>query len=405
MEFRNTTLPNGLQIVAECNPHAYSTSIGFFVRAGSRDEVADVAGVSHFLEHMVFKGTPRRTAEDVNLELDELGANSNAYTSEEQTVYYASVLPELLPPTLDLIADILRPSLRPEDFETEKKVIIEEIRKYDDQPPYNAHEKCMATFFAGHPLANSILGTEASITALSLEQMHAYHRSRYSPSNIVLAGAGRIDFEELERCVEQTCGAWEPYAVERVVSSPIGHIDVQTETRSQATQQYVVGISAAPAADDPRRFAARLLAMILGDETSSRIYWELVDRGLAEYAGCAVYEFQGVGILMTYLSCEPAAAERNREIMQQILESISKEPIREEELMLAKNKACAHLVLQAERPSSRLFAVGNAWVQRGRYMSVPESVQGYRDVTRDDILNVVEAFAPSRQAVYSVGPL
>ena len=157
MEFRSHVLDNGLEIVAEVSPPSYSASLAFFVRAGSRDETADIAGVSHFLEHMVFKGTARRTAAQVNLELDELGANSNAYTSEEQTVYYATVLPELQSPTLDLLADILRPTLRDDDFQTEKKVIIEEIRKYDDQPPYGAHEKCMAQYFGDHPAGQQCL--------------------------------------------------------------------------------------------------------------------------------------------------------------------------------------------------------------------------------------------------------
>ena len=129
MEFRNQTLDNGLQVIAECNPNAYSSAFGFFVNTGSRDETDVISGVSHFLEHMVFKGTPKRTAADVNRELDEIGSQSNAYTSEEHTVYYASVLPEFQANVVDLLGDIMRPSLRKEDFEVEKKVILEEIAK------------------------------------------------------------------------------------------------------------------------------------------------------------------------------------------------------------------------------------------------------------------------------------
>ena len=136
MQFRKHVLDNGLQIIAECNPDARSISIGYFVRTGARDETDEVAGVSHFLEHMMFKGTPTRTAEQVNLEFDQLGADYNAFTSEEQTVYYAAVLPEYQSRTVELLSDMLRPSLRSEDFDTEKKVIVEEIRMYLDQPPY-----------------------------------------------------------------------------------------------------------------------------------------------------------------------------------------------------------------------------------------------------------------------------
>src|SRR6476646_10151092 len=147
MPFRQHTLDNGLEIVAETSPDAYSSAYAFFVRTGARDETADVSGVSHFLEHMVFKGSANRSAAEVNRDLDDLSASSNAFTSEEQTVYYATTLPDDQEPILELLADMMRPALRQEDFDTEKQVILEEIAKYDDQPPYGAHETCMAAFF------------------------------------------------------------------------------------------------------------------------------------------------------------------------------------------------------------------------------------------------------------------
>ncbi|MEX0678298.1 MAG: pitrilysin family protein, partial [Pirellulales bacterium] len=144
MEFLEQRLANGLRIVAECNPEAHSTALGFFVETGARDENDAIAGVSHFLEHMMFKGTPTRTAQDVNREFDEIGAHYNAFTSEEHTVYYAAVLPEYQTAAVELLCDIIRPSLREEDFDTEKQVIIEEIRMYEDQPPFGADDKCRA---------------------------------------------------------------------------------------------------------------------------------------------------------------------------------------------------------------------------------------------------------------------
>ncbi len=153
MEFRKHTLPNGLQIVAECNELALSTALGVFVSAGARDETDEVAGVSHFLEHMAFKGTPRRSAEDVNREFDEIGAHYNAYTSEEHTVYYGTVLPEYQRACVDLLTDIVRPSLRTEDFEMEKQVIQEEIQMYLDQPPYGTDDQVKQLCFGDHPIA------------------------------------------------------------------------------------------------------------------------------------------------------------------------------------------------------------------------------------------------------------
>ena len=210
IEFKNETLDNGLTILAECNRDALSAAIGFFVKTGARDEEDNVAGVSHFLEHMLFKGTPTRSADDVNREFDELGAYYNAFTSEENTVFYAAVLPEYFDQTVALLADIMRPSLREDDFEMEKQVILEEIFMYEDQPPFGADEKARAEFWAGHPLARSVLGTTDTIRDLSAEQMRDYFRRRYTPGNVILAATGAVDFDELTHLAATFCGNWEP---------------------------------------------------------------------------------------------------------------------------------------------------------------------------------------------------
>ena len=167
MPFHTHTLANGLQIIGETSPAARSVAIGFFVRTGSRDETPEVSGVTHFLEHMIFKGSERRSYLDVNLDFDRIGAHYNAYTSEENTVFHAAILPEYLPQAVDLLADILRPSLRRQDFEMEKKVIIEEIGMYEDQPMWCAYDLAKKAFFADHPLGNSILGSAASVAGLT----------------------------------------------------------------------------------------------------------------------------------------------------------------------------------------------------------------------------------------------
>src|SRR5215212_9620600 len=193
MEFRKHRLDNGLEIVAETNPDAYSMSVAFIVRTGSRDESDEVAGVSHFLEHMCFKGTPRRSADDVNREFDEIGAHYNAFTSEECTAYYASVLPEYQEPSVDILADILRPSLRPDDFNMEKKVILEEIQMYLDQPPFGMDDRIKQLHMGRHPLAKSVLGTSQSVGDLTAEQMRNYFDSRYSADNVFVVAAGTFE--------------------------------------------------------------------------------------------------------------------------------------------------------------------------------------------------------------------
>ncbi|MBM4003112.1 MAG: insulinase family protein [Planctomycetes bacterium] len=404
MQFRRHTLSNGLEIVSECVPGAHSMGLAFFVRTGARDESEEISGVSHFLEHMVFKGTPQRSAADVNRELDEIGSHSNAYTSEEQTVYHAAVLPEYQGRLTELLADILRPSLRLEDFETEKSVILEEIAKYEDEPPYGAFEKCMAAYFGTHPLAKSILGTTASVSALTPEKMRAYFEQRYSAANIVLAAAGNVDFEQLVRDTERYCGDWKQFPVERAAPRSTAQSSFREIVRESATQQYAIQIGAGPSASDPDRYANRLLASIVGDSSGSRLFWELVDTGRAEWAVMEAHEYQGTGIMITYLSSSPESMPENIERARAVLRDVEQNGIREDELLRAKSKICSQLVLSSERPSSRMFAVGNGWIQRREYRTVRDALNAYQAVTTADISNLVEKYRLTTQTTVSIGP-
>ena len=405
MKFREQQLENGLQVIAECNPAAYSTALGFFVNTGSRDESDELWGVSHFLEHMVFKGTPKRSAADVNRELDELGSQSNAFTSEEQTVYYAKVLPELQPQVLELLCDILRPSLREEDFDVEKQVILEEIAKYEDQPPYGAHEKCMAVHFGDHPLGRSVLGTSDSVGGLTPDQMRGYFDHRYSPANMTLAASGNVDFERLVDDTQRWCGSWERRATLREMPGHDGNTGSRVIEKPSSVQQYVVQVADGPAAEDAQRYAARLLTTIVGDDSGSRLFWDLVDTGLAEYASIGAYEFQGAGIMMTFLACDPEQAADNLGRIRDILSTVERDGVTEAELTRAKSKTCSHIILQSERPTSRLFSVGSNWVQRREYKTVRELVDAYREVTCDDIRQLLERFPLTTNTTVAIGPL
>src|SRR5438105_300737 len=249
VSFQKETLPNGLTIIGETSPSARSVALGFFVRTGSRDENLEVSGVTHFLEHMVFKGTPRRTALDVNRDFDRIGAHYNAFTSEENTVFYAAILPEYIPQAVDVLADILRPSLRTDDFEMEKNVIIEEIGMYEDQPMWSAYDRAKRAFFADHPLGNSILGTPESIRALTREQMHAYFQRRYVAPNITVVVAGHFDWPGLVELVERQCGGWNRGPVGRQgVRETRGSGAFRVLTKEKVTQEHVFLISPGPPA-------------------------------------------------------------------------------------------------------------------------------------------------------------
>jgi predicted Zn-dependent peptidase len=404
MKFKQVTLDNGLEVIAEVNPNAFSQSLGYFVKTGSRDETMDIAGVSHFLEHMVFKGTPRRTSVDVNRELDDLGSQSNAYTSEEQTVYYMSVLPDNQHPALDLLTDMMRPSLRDEDFQTEKQVILEEIAMYDDQPPYGAMERAMEEFFGEHPLATRVLGTKDSVSALSAEAMRQYHSERYAPNNLCLAAAGAVDFDALVSEVDKRTKHWTPSRVERTLHVPLTEPKQIQMIHPPATQQYTLEFSPGPGTMDPDRYVSRVLATILGDDSGSRLFWELVDKGLADAAVCYTYEFQDCGVFGLYLSGDPEQQQDNWELMQSIVRQSDSHPITARELELAQNKIAAGILLSAERPSNRLFSVGGAWVSRHRYETAAEVSEHYRSVSLDEVQKAFERLKARTAVRVSVGP-
>jgi predicted Zn-dependent peptidase len=404
LEFRRTTLENGLEIVAECNGQAYSAAFGFFVNTGARDETAAVAGVSHFLEHMAFKGTPTRTADDVNREFDEMGAQYNAYTGEEHTVFYAAVLPEHRDRVVSLLADILRPALREEDFDTEKQVILEEIHMYEDQPPFGADEKCRAAHFGAHPLGQSVLGTLRSVGDLPVEAMRDYFRARYVPGNITLAAAGCVDFDALVETARRCCGAWEPARTERVVRPAERYAGFRVLTKESATQFYAVQLAAGPTATDLDRYPAKLLAAILGDDTGSRLFWELVDPGLAETASVGHCEFEGAGALMTYLCCDPDCAEEDLQRILDLFRRAEREGVTKAELEQARNKVSSRIVLSGERPRGRLFAVGGDWVHRREYRSVRDDLDALAAISIDDVVAVLAKYPLSTSTTVTIGP-
>ena len=405
MEFLKHTLANGLEVVAECNPEAHTSALGFFVNTGARDESHEVAGVSHFLEHMVFKGTPTRTAEDVNREFDEMGAHYNAYTSEENTVYYAAVLPEYQDRAIGLLADILRPSLRAEDFDTEKQVIIEEIRMYQDQPPYGADDRVRALFYDRHPLGQSVLGTVDSITKLPVEAMRGYFEQRYSPGNITLVGAGRINFDEFVASVDRVCGNWQPVETSRDSRPAKPQATFETIEKSSSTQQYILQLAAGPAAADADRYPAKILTTVLGDDSGSRMYWALTESGLAESASISHHEYQGAGIFMTYLSCAPENAAANMEIVLNMYRDVQSRGITQAELDQAKSKINSRVVLSSERPRGRLFNVGGNWIQRREYRSVKQDLDAVEAITLADIAAVLAKYPLTKSTTVAIGPL
>ena len=386
MEFKKTTLDNGLEIIAEINEQALSTAMGFFVKTGARDESDEIAGVSHFLEHMAFKGSDRRTAEDVNRELDEIGGVSNAFTSEEETAFYVKVLPELQQRAVEILGDLLRPAFRQEDFDTEKQVVLEEIKMYEDKPPFGIDEKWREYFWRGHPLSRSVLGTRETVGALTPDAMREYFNHRYSPNNIVFAASGKVDFDRLVEQVEAARGDWKPVEVFREKRRPTG----VRETRVIKKK---------------KRYAAGLLSVILGDDVGSRLFWELVDTGRADVASFYGNGYSDAGCFITTLSCRPEAFNSNLKSIRLILDEARRDGVTKEELERARNKLLASTALSEESPTSRLFGMGSEWLATGVYRSTEEELAILKGITLDDVNAILERYRFDNPFTVAVGPL
>lgn len=381
--------------------------MGYFVRAGARDEVDRESGLSHFLEHMMFKGTSTRSASDVNRELDELGGQSNAYTSEEQTVYYAAVLPKFQDRLVDLLTDMLSPALREDDFNTERQVILEEIAKYEDQPPFGAFERAMEIHFGPRGLGRRVLGTTESITAMSAADMRAYFHRRYRPANIVFAASGNVDFDALVADVEKRTGHWNDRPLDEPEPDedgglPVG-VSLDTELKIEdAAQAYLVKMIPGPSIASTDRYDIRMLLSILADDGGSRLFWELIDTGRAEMAAMWPQEFLDCGSIFSYLVCAPDDVGTNERMMDDLCRRVGSQPdefgIKAAELSQAVGKATSATIMSSERPSNRLFGIGSRWLTSSEYVSTDDLLTRYREVTVESVMEAAANYlSPDKQ--------
>ena len=404
MEFRQKTLSNGLVLIGEVNPPAKSAAVGYFVRTGSRDETPEVNGVSHFLEHMLFKGTERLSSFQVNEAFDSRGAHFNAFTSEEQTVFYASVLPEYLVDITALWAELMRPALREDDFTIEKNVIKEEIAMYQDTPTFDAIDRGRSLHFGTHPCGNSVLGTVESIDGLTAGQMREYFARRYAPNNMIVACAGNFEWDRFCGVVESACGPWPRQDVGRPLQHFEGTKQKARADKANLKREHICLMHTGVSAQDPRRFAASLLGTIVGDDYGSRFYWELVDKALAEEASMHFGPMDGTGLFYGYLRCGTPNAARVMSIADGIFRDLVREGITGEELTKAKNKVLSAVVLKNELPMGRLGDLGSNWMYLGEYRSIEQDVQAIKGVTVDDVNRLIRVIHLDSYTQFSLGP-
>ena len=403
LAFHQHQLPNGLTVLAECNDQAHTSAVGFFVKTGARDEDLPVMGVSHFLEHMMFKGTARRSADDVNREFDELGANYNAFTSHENTVYWAQVLPEYTQQAVDLLGDMLRPALRDEDFEMEKNVILEEIGMYEDRPHWRLHDQLMEKYFGDSSLGYRVLGTVDSIKALTVDQMRTYFSGRYGAGNITVAAAGRVDIDQLLADVTKLTDGWQNGDTQREYQEPAISPGQMGMSDDKLNRHYLAMMCPGPSAQDPRRYAAKVLGDVLGDSEGSRLYWALVDPGVADEADFSFCPQDHVGSFVAFASCDP---ERAEQVEQTLLETLDQyaQSIKSDEIERAKNKLATLATLQDENPCGRMRSLGMQWTYLKEYLPLEVELQRLMAVTVDDVKSLVAQMPFQPRTVVRLGP-
>jgi len=403
LTFKHHQLKNGLDIIAEINPDSHSIAAGMFVKTGARDESMDVNGVSHFLEHMMFKGSEKYTWEDVNRIFDEIGARYNASTSQEMTSYYANVLPEYTEQAVEHLSHLLRPAIRESDFTTEKKVILEEIAMYLDDPGHRLYEQAMAEHFGNHPLSLSVLGSPASIMKLTRDQMARYFADRYGPGNMVLAVTGKVDFPNFIKLAEKYCGSWPRVNAPRTTPAPLFQAKRKNMADPKLNRQYTMGFTPGPSAQDERRFAARVLADVIGDSDGSRFYWALVDNAIAEEADFGFYPHDALGSFYLSIINDPTRTDQCLDMALKELQKV-KTDLNNDEVERANNKIATSIVLQGEIPLGRMRAIGGQWIYNKEYRSLEQDMATLTAITPASLKQLLHDFPFDPMTIVTLGP-
>jgi predicted Zn-dependent peptidase len=384
IQFRQASLSNGMNIIAEIDPDAHTSAAGFFVKAGARDEATQIMGVSHFLEHMMFKGTDELSAEQINQGFDDLGANNNAYTSRELTCFYASVLPEHFRSAQTLLAKMMRPALRQDDFDTEKGVILEEIAMYADNPFWVLYEEAIARHYGAHGLAHRVLGTNESITALSRDQMAQYFNDRYAADKTVVAMAGNVDFDAAVDQIQKLCADWQQSVGSRTTTPPSVGSEAFTLQDERVNRGYLIGVAQAPASNDDQRYAAALLAQMLGGIDNSKLHWALIETGIAEEAQAGYDGLDGTGDYFVYASGDPDKLDDIWDVMRKEIRGL-KDSITQDELVSLRSKMATAAMVAAERPGDRMQRLGRLWTMTGAYQPLEDEMSKIEAISIDSL--------------------
>jgi predicted Zn-dependent peptidase len=403
-------LPNGLVLVAEHMPHMRSVAIGIWVRAGSRGEPSELNGIAHFIEHMVFKGTSRRSAEQIAREMDSVGGLLDAFTSKEMVSFNAKVLDENLPIAFDVLSDlVLGPVFADEDIGKEKQVILEEIRMEDDNPESLAHEMLTQSFWRGHPLGAPILGTRATVRRFTRDSVVNCFQRWYTPANTVITAAGNVHLESLRKLVGKSFAGLKskPRTSPNNRTAPLTHARLITRNKPALEQAHITLAVPSYPLVHPRRYAASVLNNILGGSMSSRLFQNIRERqGLAYAVFSELNPYSDAGMLSVYAGTSRSTTERVLRSIAGEFARLKKELVAPEELRRAKDQLKGSLVLSLESPGARMSNLARQEMYFGRFFSVEELHASIEAVTAEDVQRTaLEFFEPRKIAATVVGPL
>ena len=412
---RRTVLPGGIRVVTEQMPDVRSAAFGIWVGVGSRDETPVQAGASHFLEHLLFKGTPSRSALDISSALEAVGGEMNAFTSKEVTCYYARVLDENLPLAVDVITDMVASSLvRTADVDGERGVVLEEMAMRDDDASDLVHDEFASAVLGDTPVGRPIIGSLESINAMSRRTVNGYYQRRYRPQDIVISAAGNLEHAVVVRRVRKALAGTNWLEGDALPSPPrIGHVKgwsaptkpgARMVKRDSEQVNVVLGLPGL-ARDDERRHAMNVLNAVLGGGMSSRLFQEVREkRGLAYSVYSYHQQFADTGVFGVYAGCPPTRFEDVVALCREQLADVRAHGITDAEIARGKGQVRGGLVLGLEDTGSRMSRVGRAELVHGRILSVDEILQRIDAVTARDIQEVAAQVLDGPLSIAAVGP-
>lgn len=375
-------------------PGVRSATLGFFFRVGSRHEPAGLNGISHFIEHTVFKGTTRRSALDIAIEQDRLGGNLDAFTSHEETGFAIKVIDDQLPKAFDLIADMLtNPRFDEADLKSEQKVIVEEMKMVEDSPEEYLGELFSEAFFPGHPLGLNIAGTPKLVKSFDRGKTFQYHADNYHAGNLVIAAAGNIEHEQIVDLAEKAFSSSAKPPVRRDAHTPVMAAPILIKQNKNLEQAHVIIATPLVGARDDRRYAADLLANIIGGGTSSRL-WQKVreERGLAYSVGASAIMYQDCGMFSVFAGTSPDQVKEVVDLSIAEMREVVKNGVTQDELDLAKQQTTASILLGLEDSAARAATLAQSEMIHGRQIPLDETLENLNAVTTEDLQDIATEF-------------